>query len=361
MEDKELITKIKLLKEVGPQEDWIIFCRSRLAFRLEMGRKKNLLNKDFFALKELFSFWRNFEPKIGFRWAYTLAIALIIVSGGGSLTVLAAMKCMPGSPLYPLKIALDRARLAAAFSEENKAKLQAEITGQRINELRSIVKGVDSDESKQEKAVEVFNQIEKQLADLDNRLSNNEGIEPRKAVKTAKIVSDGAGRIEKALAEVRQSISQDVKQNIGNKISAMAETADKTNGKALEIIADKQDDPATKKEIIAKVGEKIQDAREKIKLVGEQVAVQASSTPDKLSIRAVLVEKVQELLDQAEESLQKEDVFSAIKTVNIAKEITNGTGKIDGSSQNIIGAEAGEVQNLVPSEQNVSSSSTSGK
>ena len=56
MNEQELISKIQLLKEIKPSEDWVLSCRGRLAFRLEMDRKKDILTKDTSALKELFDF-----------------------------------------------------------------------------------------------------------------------------------------------------------------------------------------------------------------------------------------------------------------------------------------------------------------
>ena len=77
----ETINKIKCLRDIEPNPNWVLSDRSRLAFKMEMKRKKGLLAKDVFQLKELLSFWNNWQPHKGFRPAYTFLTILGIIFG----------------------------------------------------------------------------------------------------------------------------------------------------------------------------------------------------------------------------------------------------------------------------------------
>lgn len=328
MQDKELIQKIKLLKNISPNENWVISCRSKLAFRMEMERKQSILNKDLFTLKELFSFWQN--PQSVFKAVYSFALIAVVVLGGGVLTAFGAMNSLPGTPLYPIKIAMEKARVVVSFSSENKIKLQAEMTDRRIQELNTVVGSQESLEQKSEKIGVVVSQLQEQLATAKNELPEVFNVkESKKMVDAARTMGEKAEQVEKTLARVKEILPQDVKQNMSDKLSAVAETASKTSTKAIEFMANSESD---KKEVAAKVESRIQQTEEKIKIVGQKIGNStATSTSDKLPITAVLIdqsEKVQKLVDEARINMDKNDVSAALETLKAATEIMNSTEKI---------------------------------
>lgn len=333
MNDKEIIKKIKLLKEVKPQAEWVFSCRSRLALKLETERKKELLSNDLFALKELFAFWRIWQPRFILRLVYALLMILGVGLAGGGLTVWAASQSLPGSPLYPVKIALEQARLIIASSGESKIKLQTEIASRRLEELSGVLATQETPEQKRERVEQVVSHIQQQLITVKDQLpkatSGKAGLQ--KAVAAAKAVSEKTEQIEKTLVQAKESLPAEVKQSLGAKLTEAAEAADKTNTQALEIMAKQDQSEAGKKEILAKVEEKIQKTEGKIKSV-EQKMAQATSTDDKLPTRAVLIkdqsDKAQELLEQAKESLGQEDVTGALENIKVATEIVAGAEKM---------------------------------
>lgn len=339
MSEKDLIEKIELLREIKPSEEWVISLRSRLAFRMEMERKKDILNKDIFALRELFSFWGNYrgnrtDRTHGANWIYKLAVSLgivVLVLGGGVLSAFASLKSLPGSRLYPLKIALERARVLVATSEDSKAKLQSEIAVRRIDELKAVVAIVEPAEQKKDRVEQAMDNIQEQLTIAGGQLAKaGDTAEPQKAVAAARAVSEKAGRVEKVLSQVKSSLSGD----LGDKLAQTAAVADKTSTKALEVMVNNQDKDSSvdKKEILAKIGEKIAIAQAEIKTVEEKARQATSTAADKVGIMAVLIkdqsDKAQELLDKASESLDKENAPEALNTVKVAKEIIRAAENI---------------------------------
>lgn len=328
MEEKDLIRKIQLLKQVKPKEDWVIFCRSRLAFRLEMERKRGLLNKDLFALREVFAFWRVKQPGLAFKAAYALILVLGVILGSGALVALAAMNSSPGSPLYPVKLVIEKARVSASFSDEGRLQLQTEIADKRLQELKEVVNNQDSAEQKAQKLAQVMDSIKDQLTTVNDQLPKaGAKTESKKAVAAAKIVSQKADQVGKALANAKEALPTD-NPDLNTKIAETTQTADNSNIAALETMIANQDSPDVKKEeIAAKLDEAINKTGDQIKAKEQKIA-QKDFFADKLSIRAVLIyqfEQNLELLDKAKEALNKGDLKGSLDMLKLAKDIDSGT------------------------------------
>jgi|GEM_PF-600327 len=79
------------------------------------------------------SFW-SLQPK----WVIaTMAVMVVFLMSGG--TVLAANSSMPGSPLYPIKIAAENISLQLAGSDIEKAEIYAAIAERRVEEMIYVV------------------------------------------------------------------------------------------------------------------------------------------------------------------------------------------------------------------------------
>jgi len=72
------------------------------------------------------------------RWATGIMTAMLVFTVGGG-TVLAADGSMPGSPLYPIKIATENVRVSLAGSEVEKEALLAQCADRRVSEIEHVV------------------------------------------------------------------------------------------------------------------------------------------------------------------------------------------------------------------------------
>ncbi|MFH1226146.1 MAG: DUF5667 domain-containing protein [bacterium] len=317
-----VIEKIKTLEDVKPNNNWVDFCRENLVIQMKIEHKKELFAKDTKAAQGFFAFLRkqNTGPSVVFRAAYALLLVVFMILAGGGLTAWAAMKSLPGGALYPLKIAIEKSRLIVA-SAESKSQLRSEIANRRLEELKTVLASQESGESKNERAMEAVGYIQQQLVSVREELPRVSQKEPEKMAIAVKAVGERADQMEKALVQVKEGLSDDVRKNVGEKMTEAAEMAEKTSTQALEIMVNSA---ADKDDIIAKV-------EEKIKLVEQKIAV-ATSTADKLPIRAVLIrdqsDKAMELLNQAKDSLQNQDASGALQTIKLATEIVNSTERI---------------------------------
>ena len=331
----EIINQIQVLKNVKPKESWVISCRAKLALKLEMEHKREMLTKDASELRELFTFWQAWQPKWAFRPAYAVAVALAVVMGGGALTSLAALQSVPGAPLYPVKIALERTGLKVAPTDSLKMKMQKDIVGSRLSELRVLVKNHDSAEVKNEKVAQVVESIHQQLiTDKEQLPQANKPNGSEKSLAAAKIVSARADQVKKAITQAKEKLPSEVNSNLSEKLAEVTDMAEKTSMQALEMmIAKKEQTEADKKDILAKFDEIIKEKELAIKTlaaVGQQ-ASKVKSSADKLPINAVLINQADEaddLLGKVETSVKKEAFGAALETLKTLNEIVKGAEKI---------------------------------
>ena len=367
MEEKQLINLIKSLKSVKPDENWVILNRSRLAFRLEMEHKKDLLNKDFSVLGELFSFWKNGQP-MAWRMARGFLAGLLIFLGMGGATVWAAKQSLPGTPLYRVKIALEKARMTVSFSQQDRMNLQAEMAEIRLSELKEVMQTSDSISQKKEKAAEVMENMENQLSDVNNRLSKGQPIKATDMIKAA-------SKVQKTVSQVKGVLPEEVKGDLNRRLIALADMADEAGIQALEMILKSPNEAQAEKEnILAKVDEKIANAENAIKEISRKANSVITESKSKITelpnvnsviteskskitelpnVRAVLVknqsDKAQEFLNQAKVSLSGakvkiaeneiqgalNDLSGVLETINLAKTMIKSAQTIaDGAETN---------------------------
>jgi hypothetical protein len=83
------------------------------------------------------------------RWAMAvMAVLLVFVMGGGA--VVAANGSMPGSPLYPVKIATENVRVKLAGSDVEKVELLTTLADRRVTELSYLMESGKPDVKKVE-------------------------------------------------------------------------------------------------------------------------------------------------------------------------------------------------------------------
>ncbi|MBI2123913.1 MAG: hypothetical protein HYU04_01605 [Candidatus Wildermuthbacteria bacterium] len=118
MEEKDLITKLTLLKEIRPRENWVIFAKSKLFAEtrgintLNYAEKSRSLVGDVFATLSFF----RYMGKVAFalramaaKPAYVLPLLLVFVFGG--VTLQASKNSLPGDALFSVRSAIEKATM----------------------------------------------------------------------------------------------------------------------------------------------------------------------------------------------------------------------------------------------------------
>ena len=96
------------------------------------------------------------------RWA-TVAVAVLVLLLASGGTVAAAGNSMPDGPLYPVKLATERVRLALTPSTLGKAELYAKLADKRVAEIIKMV-----DKGKPEQAARVAERLNVQLTAMSS-------------------------------------------------------------------------------------------------------------------------------------------------------------------------------------------------
>jgi hypothetical protein len=81
--------------------------------------------------RPVFSFWRPL--------AVAASLLLVLFTLGGGATIYAASRSLPDSPLYPLKLATEEARLWFVFDEDDRAGILLDQSETRMTEIRRLV------------------------------------------------------------------------------------------------------------------------------------------------------------------------------------------------------------------------------
>lgn len=121
-------------RAVGFRPDEEARARVRRALRLEMARDD--MAREPSSPHEPRRWWRlpGWQP----RWAMAVAVVMALFLAGGG-TVLAADSSMPGNPLYSVKLATEKVRVALAGTDVSKAEVYARLADRRVAEMERLV------------------------------------------------------------------------------------------------------------------------------------------------------------------------------------------------------------------------------
>lgn len=110
MEERELISKIRELRQIKPNRDWVALTKSQILGE-EINQRRVLI----------------------FRPVYAGLIFVFVLFGIFSF----AQNSLPGDLLYPIKKLTEKSQ-AVFVSEEEKPKVQLELANKRVEELKKI-------------------------------------------------------------------------------------------------------------------------------------------------------------------------------------------------------------------------------
>jgi len=109
MDEKELTTKLSLLKSIKPRENWVIFAKTRILNQVkeEVQAKPSILNQVKEQIEQMghaVSLFRYMTKP-----AYVLPLLLVLVFGG--LTLQVSKNSLPGDMLFSVRSAFEKATL----------------------------------------------------------------------------------------------------------------------------------------------------------------------------------------------------------------------------------------------------------
>jgi len=119
--EKELINRIRTLREIAPDNDWVVSCKTRIMGQEAMAPKSSLA-----VLLRRFAF------------QYRAALAgLILAAGAGGGLFVSAQNALPGEPLYGLKKAAEKgsAMVMGQVGRGDSAAANLQLAAKRLEEI----------------------------------------------------------------------------------------------------------------------------------------------------------------------------------------------------------------------------------
>ncbi len=136
MREKELIKKIKKLRQIKPRQDWVVLAKREILERSpEIERTPPQRRTRFIEVLEVFS--SLFAPK---RLAYaTLTLLFILIGTFGF-----AQNTVPGDLLFPLRKVTEKGQ-SLFVSEKGQLKYDFELVNKRLEDLTKIVQKYETE------------------------------------------------------------------------------------------------------------------------------------------------------------------------------------------------------------------------
>lgn len=165
MQEKELLSKLNILKEVKPSDDWKSNNRELLLAQIYAGQEKTSDKFSFFTFKLPFELLSTARP------AMVMAFIMFLVFGSGAWGMQMAKNTKPGDSLYAAKRMSEQTQLALTFDEKEKVKLQLDFAANRANELSAILAEPQQDSvAKVEKVEKLVNDFNTQIKQAKSAL-----------------------------------------------------------------------------------------------------------------------------------------------------------------------------------------------
>ena len=212
MTEKELISKIRLLKNIKPSERWVNFSFENLS-------------KEIYKEEDNFSAFSLFVKP-----ALISIFSILILIGGPWLLIKAAESSVPGEVLYPLKKTVEKAQ-TVIYPDQKIAQLHLEFAKRRVQELSRITE----EPSSQEKLNEVISELKNNLQGANQHLSKLPKKEVNDIIKKTK-------RIKQELDVVKNDLPKEESKNLDE----VEKLAEKINREILTVLSkERKDSDAT--------------------------------------------------------------------------------------------------------------------
>lgn len=186
MKDKELISKIKTLKKIEPNENWLVSTREKLDFEID---EKPAVLVNFFKFSKLAGFF----------------VSLLIIIVGPLVAIKAAEDSVPGDMLYAVKRLTEGAQVKIPGAD--RVNLQTEFAGRRLEELHKVnLNKLLSKNEKSKNTQEAIEGLKNNLAQLNSQIE--EDVSQGKKDEIAEFTKESK-QIEEKLDKVEQQASSE--------------------------------------------------------------------------------------------------------------------------------------------------------
>ena len=201
MTEKELIGKIRELRQIRPSQDWVSLTKSQI-----LGTSTGLSASEESKLDNIISVFHVFFLKP----AYAGLIVVFVLFGLFGFS----QNSLPGDLLYPIKKITEKSQ-AVFVSEEELPKYNLEIANKRLEELNKIAQT-----NQVKKLAPAISEFQANVAEAAKSLAKVKGQDVEKIVAQTKKLEENKKKVEEVLAtkieteELDNALSQIVESQI---------------------------------------------------------------------------------------------------------------------------------------------------
>lgn len=175
MSEKELLSQLNNLKNIKPDIKWKENNREILLNQI-LGAKETVKISWFKALGNIIpqQLARQLSQPV-----FAVVLIMMIVFGGGIVSINAARDTKPGDSLYIAKVISEKARVTLTFNEKEKTKLNLEFASNRAKEISQVLAEPNNNGKKQARVEKLVKNFKKEINTVKTRLekiSEDEGV-----------------------------------------------------------------------------------------------------------------------------------------------------------------------------------------
>lgn len=199
---------------------------------------------------------------IAARGTAVAALFLALTLGGSGYVLAAADNSLPGESLYPVKLAIEDARISMARSQKDKVALEVEFASRRLQEVKTLAETKDLDVTHATVLVAQFQNNLTKFSDTTNELSKTS---PQNGAEVAKILD---GKLEDYKHTLASTTTADpvFKKELSRAISSVS----RTQTQALKVIVEESEAPD--QAVVDKIADKIRLAEESLREADAKLA-----------------------------------------------------------------------------------------
>ncbi len=276
--DRDLIKQLNSLKNITADSEWKNKNREILITQIAYSGSevKSLKDRIYEWQEVIFSFLKNNSAKNISHSFVSLLLVLVVVLGGGIMSLKAAQNTKPGDSLYIAKIISEKARSSLTFDEKEKARLSVEFASNRAKEIKQVLR--ENDNNKEEKVEKLTKNLKKEIKAARERVEKiiAQKTDNKKITDTSSPKIDNAKKEEGSektqnqedddkfvfsanLSKDKKGIQISEKENTSQSETSDISTSTLTNKNVSSTNKDKNDIDANPEEILEEVGKLLEE------------------------------------------------------------------------------------------------------
>ena len=199
MEEKDLIQKLTLLKEVKPRENWVIFAKSRiLEQNLNLAQEEVGQESLGSRVGHFVSYLRYLEKP-----AFVFTALAFVVLGGVGYKI--SQNSLPGDALYPVRSVIEKATTGSD------ALASLEVAQRRLEDLKRVV-----EENKVKNLSQATQEFNLRVAEVSKGLLQLVENEPDKALQASRELV----QLQKGKAQIEQILGAAIGKKETSKLTS---------------------------------------------------------------------------------------------------------------------------------------------